>query len=279
MIYGGAAPNQHLAPLAEWALPRFGPTCYCIGSNYIWPWENNRTMRQIANDCGGRILRERYLAVGCTDVAEVIRDIAEMRPDFIFNTLIGESSYAFYRAYHALSRPMPTSPGAPAGGQLQPVGAGVARHRHPGRDRAHRLQRLFPVDRAARECGIHHGLPRARSGPIASLPRMPNPPGSSRACLLCRCAPPDRPSIPDVKRALYDCRLEAPQGPVWIDPENNHAWLTPRIGRSVAGAGFEMLWEAATPTRPDPYLANLSTERLRARVARPERARLRVVGS
>jgi branched-chain amino acid transport system substrate-binding protein len=86
-------------------------------------------------------------------------------------------------------------------------------------------------------------------------------------------------AIPDVKQALYDCRLEAPQGPVWIDAENNHAWLTPRIGRSVTGAGFEMLWEAATPTRPDPYLANLSTERLRARVGRPERARLRVVGS
>ena len=103
VVYGGAAPNQHLAPLAEWALPRFGTNVYCIGSNYIWPWENNRTMRQIATDCGGRILRERYLAVGCTDVAEVVRDIAEMRPDFIFNTLIGELSYAFYRAYQALS--------------------------------------------------------------------------------------------------------------------------------------------------------------------------------
>jgi ABC-type branched-subunit amino acid transport system substrate-binding protein len=279
VIYGGAAPNQHLAPLAEWALPRFGANVYCIGSNYIWPWENNRIMRQIATDCGGRVLRERYLAVGCTDVAEVVRDIAEMRPDFIFNTLIGESSYAFYRAYHALSETNPDF--APdrrpvvscslSEPELRAIGGSAAIGHIAS---SVYFQSIARPENAAfiAEFRNTFGADRVTSADAESAWIV-----TRLLALSLRAA--RSTAIPDIKRALYACRLEAPQGPVWIDAENNHAWLTPRIGRSVAGAGFEMLWEAATPVRPDPYLANLSTERLRGLVARPERARLRVVGS
>ena len=84
-------------------------------------------------------------------------------------------------------------------------------------------------------------------------------------------------AVSEVKRALNRCRIEAPQGPVWIDSENNHAWLTPRVGRSVSGNGFEVLWQAATPTRPDPYLARLDTTHLQDQV-RPHGPRLRLVG-
>jgi branched-chain amino acid transport system substrate-binding protein len=279
VIYGGAAPNQHLAQLAEWVLPRFGANIYCIGSNYIWPWENNRTMRQIANDCGGRILRERYLAVGCTGVADVIRDIEEMQPDFIFNTLIGESSYAFYRAYHALSEAnadfapdrRPVVSCSLSEPELRAIGTQAATGHIAS---SVYFQSIARPENAAFIAAFRgsFGTDRVTSADAESAWIV-----TRLLALSLRAA--RSTAIPDVKRALYDCRLEAPQGPVWIDAENNHAWLTPRIGRSVAGAGFEMLWEAATPTRPDPYLTNLSTERLRARVTRPERARLRVVGS
>jgi branched-chain amino acid transport system substrate-binding protein len=279
VIYGGAAPNQHLGPLAEWVLPRFGANVYCIGSNYIWPWENNRIMRQIATECGGRVLRERYLAVGCTDVAEVINDIAEMRPDFIFNTLIGESSYAFYRAYHALSEANPDF--APerrpviscslSEPELRAIGAESATGHIAS---SVYFQSIARPENAAFITAFRNsfGADRVTSADAESawiVTRL------LALSLRAACST----AIPDVKRALYACRLEAPQGPVWIDAENNHAWLTPRIGRSVAGAGFELLWEAATPARPDPYLANLSTERLRHSVARPQQARFRVVGS
>jgi branched-chain amino acid transport system substrate-binding protein len=61
-----------------------------------------------------------------------------------------------------------------------------------------------------------------------------------------------------VRRAAFACRLAAPQGDVWIEPENNHAWLTPRIGRATTAGMFELLWQAPRPCRPDPYLASLA---------------------
>jgi branched-chain amino acid transport system substrate-binding protein len=60
-----------------------------------------------------------------------------------------------------------------------------------------------------------------------------------------------------VRRAAANHRYESPQGPVWVDPENNHCFLTPRLARSVHGCQFKIFWEADAPERPDPYLSNL----------------------
>lgn len=278
VIYGGAAPNQHLAPLAEWVLPRFGTSVYCIGSNYIWPWENNRIMRQIATDCGGRVVRERYLPVGSVDVHEVVREIVELRPDFIFNTLIGTSGYAFYRAYHALSqadsffaperRPIVScslsEPELHAIGEQASVGHISSSVYFQSIERAENAAFIADFRNA-------FGAGRVTSADAESAWIV--------ARLLAASLKDARSTaIPDVKQALYTRRLNAPQGPVWIDADNNHAWLTPRIGRSVAGCGFEILSEG-TPTRPDPYLASFDSEHLRACIRNPERARFRVVGT
>ena len=47
VIYTGATANQHVVPLANWALPRYGGRVYCAGSNYIWAWESTRIMRDL----------------------------------------------------------------------------------------------------------------------------------------------------------------------------------------------------------------------------------------
>ena len=37
-------------------------------------------------------------------------------------------------------------------------------------------------------------------------------------------------------------------------PRHRHCYLTPRIGVSNAAGGFDIIYEAARPARPDPYL-------------------------
>jgi len=60
-----------------------------------------------------------------------------------------------------------------------------------------------------------------------------------------------------VRRAAANHRYDSPQGPVWVDPDNNHCFLAPRLARSVPGCRFRIFWEADAPVRPDPYLSNL----------------------
>jgi branched-chain amino acid transport system substrate-binding protein len=62
--------------------------------------------------------------------------------------------------------------------------------------------------------------------------------------------------LASVRKALPTTSIAAPQGTVKIDPDNRHSYLTPRIGISNAAGGFDMLYEAAEPIKPDPYLIN-----------------------
>ncbi len=102
VVYTHACPNQHLLPLLDWALPAHGRRVYLTGSNYIWGWEINRLARMIIAEAGGVILGERYLPIGAKDVERMIDEIRATCPDFVLNSLVGASSYAFLRAYHEL---------------------------------------------------------------------------------------------------------------------------------------------------------------------------------
>jgi urea transport system substrate-binding protein len=68
-----------------------------------------------------------------------------------------------------------------------------------------------------------------------------------------------------VRRAAANHRYDSPQGSIWVDPDNNHCFLTPRLARSVPGCQFEIFWEADAPERPDPYLSNLDLAAIGAR--------------
>ncbi len=72
-----------------------------------------------------------------------------------------------------------------------------------------------------------------------------------------------------VRRAAANHRYESPQGPIWVDPDNNHCFLTPRLARSVPGGQFEIFWEADAPERPDPYLSHLDLAAVVTKRAKP----------
>ena len=58
-----------------------------------------------------------------------------------------------------------------------------------------------------------------------------------------------------VRSAAANYRYDSPQGSIWVDPDNNHCVLTPRLARSNAAGQFDILWEADAPQKPDPYLS------------------------
>jgi branched-chain amino acid transport system substrate-binding protein len=55
--------------------------------------------------------------------------------------------------------------------------------------------------------------------------------------------------------AALGLSLDAPEGPIQIDPDNNHIWLTPRIGQVRPDGEFNIVWEGKSPIKPDPYLS------------------------
>lgn len=107
VVYTHACPNQHLLPLLDWAFSIYGKRGYLTGSNYIWGWEMNRIAREEIEAAGGEVLGERHLPIGSLNIDLMMDEIKKTRPNFILNSLIGESQYRFISAYHALGKTDP----------------------------------------------------------------------------------------------------------------------------------------------------------------------------
>lgn len=260
VIYTGAAPNQHLTPLIDFLFASYGKRAYSIGSNYIWAWENNRVLREGVGRLGGEVLAERYVPVGETDLATHIDEVLELRPDYVFNALIGSSAYAFFRGLrqaclrHGIDQPrqIPIASCNLSEPELHEIGTAAA----DGQISASVYFASLPGARNAEFTAAYH----------AAFPQGPTVSAEAEASfiavhLLARAvARAGTADVAAVRAALPDCALDAPQGRVWIDANTMHAYLTPRIGVSRRDFGFDILREAPEPVRPDPYLVGWSRD-------------------
>jgi branched-chain amino acid transport system substrate-binding protein len=258
-------------------LEQIASDVFCIGSNYVWTWETNRVIREIVTGAGGRVLAERLLEMGETSIDHIVREVIERKPPAVFNTLVGESSYVFMRALHeattraGLSIPMLSC--SLCEPELKLIGPAAS---------------IGCITSSAYFESIEHpenrtfiGRWKARHGDDSH----PSVDGQSTyVCIMLLARAIRRAGSADVnavRRAAANHRYDSPQGPIWVDPDNNHCFLTPRLARSVHGGQFKIFWEADAPERPDPYLSNLDLSAIGARAEKSHdtkrSAHLRVV--
>jgi urea transport system substrate-binding protein len=265
VIYVGAAPNHTVVPLVRHMLDHISGDVFCIGSNYVWTWETNRVTREIVTGAGGRILAERLLELRETTVDHIVKEIIDRKPPVVLNTLVGESSYSFIRALHAATMraglAIPMLSCSLCEPELKLIGPAASVGCITSSAYFESIER--PENRAfvARW--------KARYGADSN----PSVDGQSTyVCVILLARAIRRAGSAEVgavRRAAANHRYDSPQGPVWVDPDNNHCFLTPRLARSVPGCQFKIFWEADAPERPDPYLSNLD---LAAVGTRPEKS-------
>ncbi|EJL49541.1 ABC-type branched-chain amino acid transport system, periplasmic component [Rhizobium sp. CF122] len=258
VIYLGGCPNQHLIPAFEYLIPRYGARPYLVGANYVWGWEMNRLARELIANAGGEVLGERYLPLEETAVDRIIAEIAERRPSFVLNNLIGPSSYAFLEAMKQLGdndpafRPqncpvvscdlmeceLELIEKGSATGQLCAASYFDTLDTHENRE--------FKT-RAA----LRYGRDRRISSVFAS---------AYAAVDLCIAAilsaGSDEPAA--VRRAVYGRTWDSLLGPLQIDRRTNHAALPFHLGRISDDNGFDII--ASRPAlAADPYLTTRGT--------------------
>ena len=271
VIYVGAAPNQHIVPLARYMFEHIGSDAYSIGSHYIWTWETARVLREMLQAADGRMVAERTLPLGETSVDHAVKEILRLRPSAVLNTLVGQSSYAFFRAYHAARlRTHSVLPPVLSCSLCEPELRIIGAEAGAGHITCSPWFQSLDTPENHLFLSRYH----ARFGSTGS------PPMDAQASYVCvllvgraiRTA--GSPAVDAVRHALYRDSFLAPQGPVRIDPDNNHSYATPRIARSNAVGQFDLLWQSPTPIRPDPYLAWLD-QSLPSQTPEPARLHLR----
>lgn len=251
VIYGGACPNQNSVPLANYLMNSFGKRIFFVGSDYIYPWESNRVMRNVLRQGGGEVTGEVYfgLHAQADDFASVVDEIMRVKPDAIFSTVVGQSCIEFYKAYHK------------AGGN----------------------GRACPIASLTTNEGEIDAIgPEASAGHITAAPyfRTINSPANRRflkayeqkfgstvdVTSCCEAAysqvymfaraleETGEMDTECLREALLGASFDAPQGQIKIDPDNNHTYLQSRIAKVDDNGEFVIEFKVRRSIKPDPYL-------------------------
>ena len=258
VVYTGAAPNQHILPLIDYLMSSYGDRAFCVGSNYIWAWENNRILREVVVARGGSVLAERYLPVGETDFDKTIEAILIARPSFVFSSLIGVSGYRFIRrlreACVARGVDQPTVMPLASCNLNEPDLIDIGGDAMDGHiSSSVYFSSLRTPENAAFVANYAAAYP---DKPVTSADAEAS--YIAVKLLAAALAEAGVDEIGPVRRALGPQRLNAPQGEIAVDPETMHLHLTPRIGRSRADATFDVIRQEPSAVRPDPYLVRFS---------------------
>ena len=263
VIYTGAAPNQNSVQLAEYMMREFGSRVYMVGSDYIYPYESNRIMSDLLLERGGEKTGECYvkLNAGPEDFLDVLLDIKNKHPDFIFSTVVGQATGAFYRAYAEAGLDPATMPIASlttSETEVRQMGAGVAT--------GHITAATYfqSIDSDANQRCVSKLRQRFGSDTITNM--CWEAAYFQSYLLAAGLSAAGTDNVQQLVPALLGMELMAPQGMVKIDAENHHAYLTPRIGRVRDDGQFDILHEAKQPVKPDPYLVEHSLDDWSVRV-------------
>ncbi|MCE9661811.1 MAG: transporter substrate-binding domain-containing protein [Burkholderiales bacterium] len=256
IIYTGAAPNQNSVQLAEFMTSNFGARVYLIGSDYIYPYESNRIMGDLVMQRpGSEKLAERYvpLNAGLRDFAAIMKEIRDLRPDFIFSTVVGDSTASLYCAYAEAGfdpRTMPIASLTTSEAEISQMGWEVAAGHYTS------APYFQSIDSESNRGCL--GRLRERFG-SECVPNLCWEAAYFQMHMFANAMrESDGDEIAQIMPQLLGSEFDAPQGRVRIDPSNHHTCLYPRIGRADATGQFTIVREARRPVHPDPYLVTHS---------------------
>ena len=253
VIYTGPAPNQLHLPLAEYLFPRYGRKLMCVGTDYLFPRESNRIMRDLLSEIGGSVVGEHYLPFGAQrdSFVDVVKEARSLGADVIFSTVVGPGIAALYDAYA-------TENLDPA---VMPIASLTTNEAH--------LQEMWFEPRPGHivSAPYFETVQSPRNGSfVANYHERFGGKRPADACaeaayctVLLFARALERAGTLDPERLRMEVlglEISAPQGVVMIDPDNSHTYLWPRIGMTEPGRKFRVVAEFKTAMKPDPYLVN-----------------------
>ncbi|WP_420873353.1 urea ABC transporter substrate-binding protein [Paenibacillus silvae] len=249
IFYTGATTNQQIVPSVTWLLENRGKTFYLLGSDYVFPRTANQVIKaQLAAE-GGEVVGEEYTPLGHTDYSTIISKIKAAKPDIVYNTLNGDSNVAFFKQLKDAGitpDQITTLSVSVAEEEIRGIGADVLKGHLASWNYYQTTETPENKDFVAKY-KEKYGADRVTADPIEA---------GYVAVYLWKAAVEKAGSteVEKVKEAAKGLELDAPEGKVTVDGENQHIYKTVRIGEVQEDGQFKELWNSGSPVKPDPYL-------------------------
>ncbi len=81
----GAVPAQQIRPLIPILQDAYGPNAMLFGADYVWPRRSFEIAKPIIADGGGTVVSELYLPLIADDFSELVQEVRDTQPDYIFS--------------------------------------------------------------------------------------------------------------------------------------------------------------------------------------------------
>ena len=250
IVYMGAAPNQQIVPAIEYLLEQGYSRFFLIGSDYVFPRTANMIINaQIDDADGAEVVGEEYAAMDQTEFSSIITKIEDAKPDVIINTLNGTGNVSFFKQLadrNISSDDIMTMSFSIAEEEVATIGADILK----GNLVSWNYYQTTDTEKNKEFVEAYKakfGTDRVTSDPAEA---------AYDAVYMWKAACEKAGSFDTdaVRDALDGLSIEAPEGTITVNGENQHISKAVRIGQ-VADDG--LIYEVSStdsPVEPDPYL-------------------------
>jgi urea transport system substrate-binding protein len=249
IFYTGATTNQQIVPGLDYLKQQGKKRVFLVGSDYVFPRTANKIIKAYAKANGMEILGEEYTPLGHTEYSTVVNKLQQAKPDAVFNTLNGDSNVAFFKQLRGAgitAASMPVVSVSVAEEEVRGIG--------PDNVAGHLVAwNYYQTTSGARNTKFvdafkaKYGSNKVTSDPMEA--------GYNAVYLWAEAAKKaGSTDVAKVKAAAGGITLDAPEGTVTIDGENQHVFKTARIGLVQPDGQIKEVWSSGQPIKPDPYL-------------------------
>ncbi|MEK5061474.1 urea ABC transporter substrate-binding protein [Paenibacillus sp. FSL H7-0326] len=249
VFYIGATADQQIVPAIDWLLKNKGKRAYLLGSDNVFARTANGIVKEQLKAEGAELLGEEYTPYGHTEYSTIISKIKDLKPDFIFNTVNGDSNVALFKQLKdaGVTPDVTTILSVSVGEEeIRSIGPQYM----AGHLAAWNYFQSIDTPENKKFIGNYqqrYGSNRTTSDPIEA--------GYTAVYLWAKAV--EKAGTTDVnavRNAAKGIEFDAPGGKVKIDGDNQHIYKTARIGKIKSEGQFEEIWSSDEPVKPDPYL-------------------------
>lgn len=252
VVYTGAVPNQQQDEFVPWLIKKFGKKFYLIGSNYIYPKEENNYCKKLLAKYGGEVVHEEYVPLGHSEFSSVINKFRSTQPNVIFSTVVGDSVVALHRQYRAAGldpEKMPMASLTTSENEIAAMGGDAAA--------GHFTSAPYFMVHKSKENEKFVEAYRKRWGGD-KVTHFVSEPSYFQVYLFKQAVQKlgGKDINPNaIREAIKGEEMIAPQGRVRIERDNLHTWLWPKIAVAKSNGQFEVLVDSKEWLKPVPYAA------------------------
>lgn len=251
VIYTGAAPNQNSVALSSYLSRTYGPRFYFVGSDYIYPRESNRVMRDLLRRRGCTVVGETYLDLRSkrNDFGPVMRQIKNAGADVIFSTVVGYSTIYLYQAFLEAgldARVTPIASLTTTESEVRAMGFDIAA--------GHITAAPYFQSVSGERNDSFVKCYKARYGEDEPTNMCAEAAYFQVHLFANALAQTNSLDTDLIKQCVLGSDFDAPQGRVSVSAATSHTNLWSRVGRVDRRGQFEIMQQSEMPVGADPFL-------------------------